>query len=245
MSKKVLITGGSRGIGEGMVRYMAARGADIVFTYKNSAETANQLAQDMAAEHGIRCKAMACEIMKMDDVKATYEAALAYLDGLDVLINNAGITRDAPLMTMQEGEWHEVLNTNLTGTFNLTRCAVVTFLRRKAGSIINITSVSGLQGIKGQTNYAASKAGIIGFTRSLAKEVAPRGVTVNAIAPGFIETQMTQELTEARNKEALGQIPLKRFGKVEEVAALAWFLATDEARYITGQTLVVDGGLSI
>lgn len=244
MTHNVLITGGSRGIGEGIVTYLASHGCHIAFTYRSSAEAAEALALRLAEKYQIRIKAIQCEVRELDSVQKAFEEALSFLGDLDTVVNNAGITKDGGLMTMEASEWQDVIDVNLGGTFNMCRCAVTTLLRRKAGSIINISSVSGLLGIKGQTNYAASKAGIIGFTRSLAKECAKRGVTVNAIAPGFIETEMTETLTEPRRKEALDQVPMKRFGKVSDVAAMVHLLMSEQGRYITGQTIVIDGGLS-
>ena len=180
-----------------------------------------------------------------EQARACVQKSLELLDGIDVLVNNAGITRDQMLMTMSPEEWRDVIDTNLTGAFNLSRAAVTPMLRQRRGSIVNITSVAGCIGLAGMTNYSASKAGLHGFTRALAKECAPRSVTVNAVAPGFIETDMSARLEGAYRDEMIAQVPLKRFGTVEEVASLAHYLTTDEARYVTGQVFVVDGGISL
>ena len=245
MRKRALISGGSRGIGAGIARYFAARGMDVVFTYQSSEEVGEALAQSIRAAHGTRCQAMRCDVRDFEQTRACVQGAVDFLDGIDVLVNNAGITRDQMLMTMSPEEWREVIDTNLTGTFNFSRAAIATMLRQKRGSIINISSVAGEIGLAGMTNYAASKAGIHGFTRALAKECAPRQVTVNAVAPGFIETDMSARLTAEYRSRMIAEVPLKRFGTVDEVAALAHFLTTDEARYVTGQVFVIDGGISL
>ena len=244
MSGRAIITGGSKGIGDGIVRYFARQGIDTVFSYRSSGEQAEALAAETARETGRKCMAMRADIRDFAAAGTFFQAAAEALDGVDVLVNNAGITLDKSLMLMEPEEWRDVLATNLDGLFNVCRAAVTTFLRQKSGSIINMTSAGALKGMPGQTNYAASKAGIIGFTKSLSKECAPRKVTVNAIAPGFIETDMTGKLADAYKTEVLKGIPLGRFGKVEEVAAMAHFLGSPAARYITGQVFVIDGGIT-
>jgi 3-oxoacyl-[acyl-carrier protein] reductase len=245
MNKKALITGGSRGIGAGVARHFAARGMDVVLTYQASAEKGEAVARSIKDDFGVRCEAIACDVREFTHAKAAVEKALVFLDGLDVLVNNAGITRDQSFLTMSPEEWGDVIATNLTGAFNVTRAAVSTFLRQKRGAIIQMSSVAGCIGLAGMANYASSKAGLHGFTRALARECAPRGVTVNAIAPGFIETDMSAALDATYRAQMTAQVPLKRFGTVEEVAALTHFLTTDDARYITGQVFVIDGGVSL
>jgi 3-oxoacyl-[acyl-carrier protein] reductase len=244
MARKAIITGGSKGIGAGIVRHFAMKGIETVFSYRNSADEAEALAAEVRRDTGLKCLALRADIKDAGSAAGFFEAGTEALGGVDILVNNAGITMDKSLMMMEPEEWREVLATNLDGLFNLTRAAVTTFLRQKGGSIINMTSAGALKGMAGQTNYAASKAGIIGFTKALSKECAMRKVTVNAIAPGFIETDMTDKLAENYKSEVLKSIPLGRFGKVEEVAAMAYFLGSEEARYVTGQVFVVDGGIT-
>ncbi len=245
MNQAVLITGGSRGIGAGIAAHFAAKGHPLAFTYNASAERAQTLAAELADRHGVPVHALACNVADFAAAKDCVAEARERLGGLDVLINNAGITKDTNLMTMSEEEWSNVIDTNLGGVFNLCRAAITGFLRQRGGRVVNISSVAGLVGIPGQCNYAASKAGIMGFSRVLASECAARGVTVNVVAPGFIDTEMTIALGEKYRAELAEKIPLKRFGQVEEVAALVHYLTTPAAAYITGQVFVVDGGLSV
>ena len=242
--KVAIVTGGSRGIGRAIVLMLAAEGADVVFTYNKSVSEAEALAAEVER---LKRKAIALQMDVRDFAKARelIEKAKEGLGRLDILVNNAGIIRDKALMMMTEEDWTEVIDTNLNGTFNVTRSAIVTFLKQKSGAIVNITSVSGVAGMSRQTNYAASKAGIIGFTRSLAKEVAPYNIRVNAVAPGFIETDMLAGLKDSFKDELKARIPLSRLGKVEDVSKAVKFLLSDAAGFITGQTLVVDGGLFI
>lgn len=242
--KAAIVTGGSRGIGRAIVLMLAAEGADVVFTYNKSVSEAEALAAEVGR---LKRKAIALQMDVRDFAKARelIEKAKEGLGRLDILVNNAGIIRDKALMMMTEEDWTEVIDTNLNGTFNVTRSAIVTFLKQKSGAIVNITSVSGVAGMSRQTNYAASKAGIIGFTRSLAKEVAPYNIRVNAVAPGFIETDMLAGLKDSFKDELKARIPLSRLGKAEDVSKAVKFLLSDAAGFITGQTLVVDGGLFI
>ena len=245
MNKRALISGGSRGIGAGIARYFAARGMDVVLTYQNNVELGESVARSIRDEFATRCEAVPCDVRDFEQARACVQRALGLLEGIDVLVNNAGITRDQNLMTMSSEEWRDVIDTNLTGAFNFSRAAITTLLRQRRGTIINVSSVAGCIGLGGMSNYAASKAGLHGFTRSLAKECAPLDVTVNAVAPGFIDTDMSARLTPAYRQRMIEQIPLKRFGTVEQVAAMTYFLTTDEARYVTGQVFVIDGGVSL
>jgi 3-oxoacyl-[acyl-carrier protein] reductase len=245
MSKKALVTGGSRGIGAAIAKRLAASGMDVVLTYQTNAEKGEAVARSIREEHGVLCEAIECDVRDFERAAAAVEKAIGRLDGLDVLVNNAGITRDQSILTMSADDWREVIETNLTGAFNVTRAAVAKMLRQKRGSIIQISSVAGCIGVAGMANYAASKGGLHAFTRSLARECAPRQITVNAVAPGFIDTDMSMRLDPAYREQMIAQIPLKRFGTADEVAALTQFLTTDAARYITGQVFVVDGGISL
>ena len=255
---RVLVTGGSRGIGRGIALEMAREGADVVINYVRSSGAADEVASEIRAM-GRRAEAVQADISNPEDAKNLVASAVEFLGGLTVVVNNAGITRDTLLMAMKDEDWRAVLSTNLDGTMYVCRAAVRHLLRPRrdewaqaifgqggrGGSIINLTSVSGMVGMMGQTNYSASKAGIIGFTKALAKEIGKRGVTVNAVAPGFIATEMTEAMHQGVLEEAMKLIPLQRQGEVEEVARSVAFLASNHARYITGQVLVVDGGLTM
>ena len=242
--KSVLISGGSRGIGGAIVNEFADKGANIAFTYARNRDKAEEVKKRIESK-GCKCLIYECDIRDMNLVKNMVEDAKSKFSTIDIVVNNAGIIRDKSLMMMDDNDWSEVIDTNLTGVYNFTRAAIVTLLKQKRGNIINITSVAGLVGIPGQTNYSASKAGIIGFTKALAREVGPYGVRVNAIAPGYTETDMTRDLKETFIEEASKMIPLGRFGKPNEVAKLAAFLASDKSSYITGQIITVDGGLTM
>jgi len=197
--------------------------------------------------HGLGRKALAVQldVRDFEGSKNLIESIKKEFGRLDILVNNAGITRDKSLMMMSQEDWSNVVDTNLTGVFNTTRACIITFLKQKSGNIVNLASVSGIHPLPGQTNYAAAKAGVIGFTKSLAKEVAPYNIRVNAVAPGFINTEMTAELTQQLKEKFLNMIPLQRFGTAEEVAETVVFLLSDESHYITGQTFQLDGGLRI
>lgn len=236
-----VVTGAGRGIGRAIALKFAAEGADVVCVSR-TAENSEKVAAEVRAL-GRKAWAYAVDVAEGDSVNAAAEKILADPGRVDILVNNAGVTRDGLLMRMSDADWDTVLNTNLKGAFNVTRAFSRAMLKQRAGRILNITSVIGLIGNAGQCNYAASKAGLIGFTQSAAREFASRGVTVNAIAPGFTETDMTAELKPEMKELVLKQIPLGSFGQAEDIAHAAAFLASPGARYITGQVLAVDGGM--
>jgi len=243
-NKIAMVSGAARGIGRGIALELAKEGANISFSYVSSVKEAASLEKELVAL-GVKAKAFQVDIKDFEAVKAWVDETKTTFGGLDLVVNNAGIIKDKALAMMDIQEWHDVINTNLDGTFNLCRAAIITFLKQKNGNIINITSVSGMVGLPRQTNYSASKAGIIGLTKALAKEVAAYGVRVNAVAPGFIETDMLKDLSDDFKAKILEHVPLARMGRVEEVAKVVKFLASDESKYLTGQTIVVDGGMSI
>ncbi len=239
-----IVTGGTMGIGRAIVLMLAAEGADVAFSYLKSTQEAEGLKQEIK-KIGRKSLALQIDVRDFEKAKELVEKTKHSLGGLDILVNNAGITRDKALMMMAKEEWQEVIDTNLSGVFNVTRNAIVTLLKQKRGDIVNITSVSGISGMGRQTNYAASKAGIIGFSKSLAKEVAPYNIRVNCLAPGFIETDMIAGLRQDYKEKLKQEIPLGRFGRVEDVTGAVKFLLSDAAGFITGQTIVIDGGLFI
>ncbi len=242
-NKVALITGASRGIGRGIAERFAQEGAQIAFSFASSEEKARALEAELSSNYGVKVKGYKSNASSYAESEALVNAVLEEFGQLDVLINNAGITRDTLLMRMTEEQWDEVIDTNLKSAFNLTKASLKPFLKQKFGSIINMTSVVGIMGNAGQANYAASKAGMIGFTKSVAKELGSRNIRCNAVAPGFIETEMTAALDEATLKGWRDSIPLKRGGTPEDVANTCLFLASDLSTYVTGQTLNVDGGM--
>jgi 3-oxoacyl-[acyl-carrier protein] reductase len=240
--KTALITGASKGIGRAIALTFAQQGCNVAFTYLSSVEKGQALENELQ-ELGIKAKGYRSDASQFDAAEELINNVVADFERLDILVNNAGITRDNLLMRMNEEMWDEVINTNLKSVFNTVKAATKTFMKQKSGSIINMTSVVGLKGNAGQANYAASKAGIIGFTKSVALELGSRNIRSNAIAPGFIETEMTDKLDEKTVQSWRDAIPLKRGGKSEDVAGCAVFLASDMSSYITGQVLQVDGGM--
>ena len=240
--KVVLVTGGTRGIGKGICQKFAAEGATLVLTYLSSEEKANAFADELS-KSGVEVMAVRSDASKLEEAEALVNQIVEKYGQLDAVVNNAGITRDNLLMRMKEEDWDEVMNTNLKSVFNVTKAVQRTMLKQRSGSIINISSIVGVQGNAGQSNYAASKAGIIGFTKSIAKELGSRNIRCNAITPGFIETEMTEALDEKVVEEWRQQIPLKRGGTPEDVANAAIFLASDMSTYVTGQAISVCGGM--
>jgi len=238
-----LITGASRGIGKGIAEIFAKNGCNIAFTYASSVEKANAFAKEISDQYGVKIQGYQSNAADFSQSMELAEKVIADFGKVDILINNAGITRDTLMLRMTEEQWDEVIDTNLKSAFNLTKAMLKHFLGNKAGSIINMTSVVGVMGNAGQANYAASKAGMIGFTKSIAKELGSRNVRCNAVAPGFIETEMTHALDENVRKAWADTIPLKRGGSTEDVANLCLFLASDMSTYITGQTISVCGGM--
>ena len=243
-NKTAIVTGGSRGIGKAVATALALEGANVAILYAGNEEAANQVCGDIT-KIGTTARSYQCNVADSEQVKATVNSILKDFGGVDILVNNAGITRDGLLGMMPDKDFTDVLLVNLTGAFNLTKNLYGHFLKKRAGRIINISSVSGLMGNAGQSNYAASKAGLIGFTKSVAKELAGRGITCNAVAPGFIETEMTEEIAMSKKEAFMNNIPLKRFGTTQEIADVVVFLAGEKASYITGEVIKVDGGLYI
>ena len=242
--KVAVVTGASRGIGRAIALGLGRRGNFVVVNYNGSAEKAEAVKQEIEAAGGEAC-AMQCDVSDYGACEAFMKDIIKEYKRIDILVNNAGVTRDGLLMQMKEEDFDTVVDTNLKGAFHTIRFAARQMLKQRSGRIINLSSVVGLRGNGGQVNYSASKAGIIGLTKSAAKELASRGITVNAIAPGFIETEMTAVLPEETKAATLKEIPLQKFGKPEDVAQAAAFLASEEAAYITGQVLCVDGGMAM
>ena len=242
-----VVTGGARGIGRAVCEALAAAGYNVAVNHSHagSKEAAEGVAAHLSDTYGVNALAIQADVSVFDEAQALIKDATEQLGAVSVLVNNAGITRDGLLVRMKEEDFDRVIAVNLKGTFNCCRAAAFAMTKARRGRIINMSSISGIHGNAGQTNYAASKAGVVGLTKSLAKEVASRGVTVNAVAPGFIQTDMTDAMPEKAKEAVLGSIPMKRMGQPEDIAAVVAFLASDAAAYITGQVIEVDGGLAL
>lgn len=242
MTKSALVTGASRGIGRSIALKLAEEGYNVAVNYAGSKEKAEAVVEEIKAK-GVDSFAIQANVADADEVKAMIKEVVSQFGSLDVLVNNAGITRDNLLMRMKEQEWDDVIDTNLKGVFNCIQKATPQMLRQRSGAIINLSSVVGAVGNPGQANYVATKAGVIGLTKSAARELASRGITVNAVAPGFIVSDMTDALSDELKEQMLTQIPLARFGQDTDIANTVAFLASDKAKYITGQTIHVNGGM--
>jgi len=240
--KTAIITGGSRGIGSSIAKKFASQGCNVAIIDYSGEENALQI-QNECSEYGVTVKAYQCNVASFEQCKETTQQIIKDFGTIDILVNNAGITRDKLVLQMSEEDFESVVDINLKGTFNMIKCCYHTFMKKRYGKIINLSSVAGVMGNPGQANYSASKAGVIGLTKSVAKELASRNVCCNAIAPGFIATNMTESFQD--NEKIVGSIPLKRMGKVEDVANLAAFLADDLSDYITGEVIRIDGGLAM
>ncbi|GBR99086.1 3-oxoacyl-ACP reductase [Staphylococcus aureus] len=242
MTKSALVTGASRGIGRSIALQLAEEGYNVAVNYAGSKEKAEAVVEEIKAK-GVDSFAIQANVADADEVKAMIKEVVSQFGSLDVLVNNAGIIRDNLLMRMKEQEWDDVIDTNLKGVFNCIQKATPQMLRQRSGAIINLSSVVGAVGNLGQANYVATKAGVIGLTKSAARELASRGITVNAVAPGFIVSDMTDALSDELKEQMLTQIPLARFGQDTDIANTVAFLASDKAKYITGQTIHVNGGM--
>jgi len=237
-----LVTGASRGIGREIALELARQGANVAVNYAGNEALANEVVAEIEAM-GQKAIAIRCNVANADEVSSMVKATIEQFGSVDILVNNAGVTRDNLLMRMKEEEWDAVLNTNLKGVFLCTKAVTRPMMKQRKGRIINVASVVGIVGNAGQANYVAAKAGVIGLTKTTAKELAPRGINVNAIAPGFISTDMTEKLPDEAKNSLLAQIPLSRFGEPGDIAKVAVFLASEDSAYMTGQTLCVDGGM--
>ncbi len=242
--KTAIVTGGTRGIGRAIVLELAKKGCNIAFNYASSEDLANTLVKEVES-NGVKVLARKLDVSDFEAAKNMIKDVKEEFGQIDYLVNNAGITRDKLLAMMKESDWDDVINTNLKSVYNFSKAVIMPMMKQKNGSILNITSVSGIAGVAGQVNYSSSKAGMIGFTRALAKEVGKVKINVNAIACGFIETDMTSSLPDEYKKKMTDMVSLKRFGTPGEVAKIAAFLLSDDAKYITGHVLTVDGGLAI
>ena len=238
----VIVTGGTRGIGRSIAESFLKTGARVIVTYSSNEAAALKFKQE-SSQYDENIDVQKCDVAKYKEVENFFEYIYKKYEGFEVLVNNAGIRKDAVLAMMKESEWHDVLEVNLSGVFYLCKFAVMSLMRKRYGRIINITSPSGKYGFEGQANYAASKAGLIALTKSLSKEVARRGITVNCVSPGFIATELIEDLPKELRDSYIAQVPVRRFGKPEEVAACVLFLASREASYVNGATLEVTGGL--
>lgn len=240
--KTAIVTGASRGIGRSTAIKLASLGANIILNYRSNEEEASKVEEEIKA-FGVETIKIKADISKIEEVENMISTAKEKFGSIDIMVNNAGITKDTLIMRMKEEDFDSVINVNLKGVFNCLKCITPVMMKQKSGKIINLSSVVGISGNAGQVNYAASKAGVIGMTKSLAKEIGSRGITVNAVAPGFIETDMTDVLGEKAKDEYKKGIPLRRLGKPEDVANVIAFLASDAADYVTGQVIHVDGGM--
>lgn len=243
--KTALVTGGARGIGAAICRKLASMGADIAVVDYSNQEQAVALGTEISNQYGVNVRYYQCDVSDAEQCKAVVKQVITDFGNVTILVNNAGITRDGLLLGMKEADFDAVINTNLKGTFNMTQACYRPFMKQKYGKIINLASVSGLLGTAGQANYAASKAGVMALTKVTARELASRGVTCNAVAPGFIATDMTKEVSEEATKNYLESIPMGRMGTPEDVANLAGFLASPDSDYLTGTVIRIDGGLAI
>ena len=243
-NKTAIVTGGTRGIGKAIVLELAKNGCNVAFNYSKSDDLANELVKEIEAL-GVKALAKKADVSDFESAKDMIKEVKGEFGQIDYLVNNAGITRDKLLALMKENDWDDVININLKSVYNFSKAVIMTMIKQKNGKILNITSVSGIAGVAGQTNYSASKAGMIGFTKALAKEVGKAKINVNAIACGFIETDMTSELPEEYKKKMTDMTALKRFGTTDDVAKVAKFLLSDDANYVTGQVLSLDGGLAL
>lgn len=242
--KNALITGGSRGIGKAIALELSKQGINIILTYNNSEDKALEVIKEIE-NNGVKGLAVKVDVSLEADVKNMVKTIKSEFDSIDILVNNAGITKDNLLLRMKTEEWDKVIDTNLKGVYLCTKAVIRGMIKNRYGRIINITSVVGISGNAGQGNYSASKAGVIGFTKSIAKELGSRGITVNGVAPGFVETDMTEMLSEDIKEQSLNSIPLRRFGRPEDIANVVGFLCSEKADYITGQIINVDGGMLI
>ncbi|NWF51205.1 MAG: 3-oxoacyl-[acyl-carrier-protein] reductase [Ignavibacteriaceae bacterium] len=249
-NKRAIVTGGTRGIGRAIVKELAAKSccgvlfSDVAFIYNSCDECAEELQKEIGSP-ATKIYAFKADASSLEQAQATVADAVEKLGGVDILINNAGITRDNLLLRMSEKDFDDVVSTNLKSVFNYTKAVLKPMMAQRYGRIVNITSVVGLIGNAGQSNYSASKAGVIGFTKSMARELASRNITVNAVAPGFIETEMTAKLNEAQREALLRNVPMARMGKPEDIARVVAFLCSEDADYITGQVIAVDGGMTM
>ena len=243
-NKTAIVTGGTRGIGKARVLELAKSGCNVAFNYSKSDDLANELVKEIEAL-GVKAMARKTDVSNFESAKDMVKEVKDEFGQIDILVNNAGITRDKLLALMKEDDWDDVININLKSVYNFSKAVIMTMIKQKNGKILNITSVSGIAGVAGQTNYSASKAGMIGFTKALAKEVGKAKINVNAIACGFIETDMTSELPDEYKKKMTDMTALKRFGTTDDVAKVAKFLLSDDANYVTGQVLSLDGGLAL
>ena len=239
-----VVTGGTRGIGRAIALRLAAEGANVAVSYRSNDDAAEETAEAVRAA-GVKCEIFKGDVASPEEVQALFKGVSDVFGRVDILVNNAGITRDNIMMRMKEDEFDKVLRTNLGGTYLCTRAALRPMVRARWGRIVNISSIVGLVGNSGQANYAASKAGIIGFTKSVAREVAQRGITANAVAPGYVETELTGSLPEEVKHQIRSQVPMGRFGEAEDVAEVVAFLVGEGAGYVTGQTIAVDGGMTM